>query len=55
MRLFISVLLLVSVRLTHAQTTVTCFSSADSVYNSIKELEEIVQTFYQGAACITIS
>ncbi len=44
MRLFISVLLLVSVGLTHAQTTVTCFSSADSVYNSIKELEEIVVT-----------
>ena len=29
--------------------------TADQMVQDGKELEEIVQTFYQGAACITIS
>lgn len=44
MRLFISVLLLVSGMQSRAQTTVYALSPADSVYNSIKELEEVVVT-----------
>ncbi len=44
MRLFISVLLLVSGGLSHAQTAVAYLSSTDSVYNSIRELEEVVVT-----------
>lgn len=44
MRLFISILLLITGGLSHAQTTVVRLSSTDSVYNSIRELEEVVVT-----------
>lgn len=44
MRLFISIILLVSGGFSHARAGVSCVSSADSVYNSIKELEEVVVT-----------